>query len=91
MTELKPLDSVLEEAILTLLAARRSGKTICPSEAAKHVANASGTPQAWQALMEPSRAAARRLVAHGRIVITQRGRPVDPAVARGPIRLKLRP
>ncbi|MBS2019535.1 MAG: DUF3253 domain-containing protein [Deltaproteobacteria bacterium] len=33
-------------------------------------------------------AAARRLVARGEIVITQRGVPVDPSTARGPIRLR---
>jgi hypothetical protein len=88
--------AALEAAILTLLAERGPTKTICPSEAAKLVAAASaGTtrtpPQAvWQPLMEPARAAARRLVAQGRIVITQRGHPVDPATAKGPIRLKLR-
>jgi hypothetical protein len=40
-------------------------------------------------MMEPARAAARRLVAAGRIVITQGGHPVDPSHAKGPIRLKL--
>jgi hypothetical protein len=39
--------------------------------------------------MEPARAAARRLVSHGRIVITQKGSVVDPSTARGPIRLRL--
>ena len=40
--------------------------------------------------MEPARAAARHLVAQGRILITQHNRPVDPATAKGPIRLRLR-
>jgi hypothetical protein len=40
--------------------------------------------------MEPARSAARRLVAQGRIVITQHKQPVDPATAKGPIRLRLR-
>jgi hypothetical protein len=40
--------------------------------------------------MEPARAAARRLVAAGRIVVTQHGKIVDAATAKGPIRLKLR-
>ena len=38
--------------------------------------------------MERSREAARRLVADGEIVITQRGRVVDPSTAKGPIRLR---
>jgi hypothetical protein len=40
--------------------------------------------------MEPARAAARRLVAAGKIVITQGGQVVDGSTAKGPIRLKLR-
>jgi hypothetical protein len=97
------LDAELEDAILSLLDERGPAKTICPSEAARLVAEAHPRtadatahsqrklPQrAWQSLMEPARAAARRLVAEGRIVITQHGEPVDPASARGPIRLKLR-
>jgi hypothetical protein len=91
--------AALEQAILTLLAERTAdgnrNKTICPSEAAKLVA---GNPRNkshaarrdWEALMEPARAAARHLVAQGRILITQRNRPVDPAAAKGPIRLRLR-
>jgi hypothetical protein len=82
------LDARLEQAILDLLRARvaRSGKstTICPSEAARAVA-----PDAWEPLMEPTRAAARRLVARGEVVITQAGHEVDPSRARGPIRIKL--
>ncbi len=79
-------DAALEAAILDLLNARGAGKTICPSEAARKVAGDAGA--AWEPLMEPARAAARRLVAAGRIVITQGGRVVDPSRARGPIRLK---
>jgi hypothetical protein len=78
----------LEGEILRLLAARGAGKTICPSEAARAVAGEDKA--AWEALMEPARAAARRLVAEGKIVITQGGRVVDGSTAKGPIRLKLR-
>ena len=77
-------DAALETAILQLLTERGAGKTICPSEAARAV-----QPQAWASLMEPARAAARRLVAHGKILITQGGVVVDPSHAKGPIRLRL--
>ncbi len=80
-------DAALEAAILTLLAERGAGKTICPSEAARRVA-ANETREAWEPLMEPARAAARRLHAAGKLVITQAGHPVDPSHAKGPIRLK---
>ena len=49
----------------------------------------SGDEDAWRSLMEPARAAARRLVAQGSIEITQSGRRVDPSRAKGPIRLRL--
>ena len=83
------VDGALEEVILRLLAERGAGKTICPSEAARAVA-ASDERAAWEPLMEPARAAARRLVAAGRIVITQGGQVVDASTAKGPVRLRLR-
>lgn len=88
-------DAALEAAILQLLAERDPGKTICPSEAAKLVAGdprnkSHAVRRDWEALMEPARAAARRLVTQNKIVITQHGRPVDSATAKGPIRLRLR-
>ncbi len=82
-------DVELEAAILKLLAERGRDKTICPSEAAK-VVGGTETRHDWESLMEPARAAARRLVAVGRIDITQGGRVVDPSSAKGPIRLRLR-
>ena len=42
----------------------------------------------WRELMEPTRAAARRLVVEGRIEMVQRGAVVDPSRAKGPIRLR---
>lgn len=77
------IDAQLESAILELLDERGAGKTICPSEAARSVA-----PDEWQQLMEPARAAARRLVSAGKIAITQGGVVVDPSKAKGPIRLR---
>jgi hypothetical protein len=92
-------DAALEAAILSLLAERTADgdktKTICPSEAAKLVSgDARGkdktTRRDWEALMEPARAAARRLVAAGKVEITQHGATVNPSTAKGPIRLRLR-
>ena len=52
-------------------------------------ATARGEPDdAWRALMEPARRAARRLVAAGEVEITQGGRVVDPSTAKGPIRVR---
>lgn len=87
----KPAEAgaALEAAILALLAERGRDKTICPSEAAKIVGGRQ-TRRDWESLMEPARAAARRLVAEGKIVITQQGHIVDPSTAKGAIRLRLR-
>ena len=87
----KPADTdrALEAAILSLLAERGRDKTICPSEAAKLVGGQADRHD-WQTLMEPARAAARRLVAARSIVITQGGAIIDPSTAKGPIRLRLR-
>jgi len=78
-------DQALESAILDLLQQRGPGKTICPSDAARQV-----DPDRWRNLLEKTREAARRLVARGDIVITQRGRIVDPENTKGAIRLKIR-
>lgn len=82
---LRTVDHELEAAILALLEARAASATICPSEAARQVA---GDAEAWRALMEPARAAARRLVAAGEVVITQKSKVVDPSRAKGPIRIR---
>jgi hypothetical protein len=84
-------ESALGDTILRLLAARAPGATICPSEAARavHAARDGSDSDGWRALMKPARAAARRLVARGDVVITQRGVIVDPDAATGAIRIRL--
>ncbi|MEQ8850472.1 MAG: DUF2256 and DUF3253 domain-containing protein [Phycisphaerales bacterium] len=81
--KLSDADRALESAIVELLERRAAGASICPSEAARAV-DADG----WRGLLEPARMAARRLVAAGRVEITQKGRAVDPDTARGPIRIR---
>ena len=73
----------LEAVILELLAARAATSTICPSEAARAVGG-----EDWRDLMEPARRAAGRLVEAGEVQVTQGGSVVDPATARGPIRIR---
>ena len=80
-----PTDAALERSVLELLEARARGATVCPSEAARAVGG-----DDWRPLMEPARAAARRLVARGEVEITQGGRVVDGSTAKGPIRIRRR-
>lgn len=84
--KLRPEDERLEQAILRLLLSRPAGSSICPSEAARLVRP---TAETWRELMEPARAAARRLTAAGLTTVTQKGHPVDPSSAKGPIRITL--
>lgn len=72
------------QAILSLLAQRKPGASICPSEAARKM-----DPHAWRERMEEVRQAAALLAKRGELVITQRGQPVDLSTAKGPVRLRL--
>ena len=73
----------LEQLILRLLSQRSAEGSICPSDAAR-AARADG----WRALMDEIRAAAGRLTVRGEVDITQGGRVVDIATARGPVRIR---
>ena len=70
-------------ALLDLAHRRGPGRTFCPSEAARALA------RDWRPLMGDVRGVAALLQQEGRLVAMQKGRPVDAAKARGPIRLAL--
>ncbi|MFN3641671.1 MAG: DUF3253 domain-containing protein [Gemmobacter sp.] len=79
-----PDDAAIAAALLSLARARGPGRSFCPSEAARALG-----PD-WRALMPAVRRVAAQLQAEGALHATQRGAPVRPEVARGPIRLALR-
>lgn len=83
--KVRPVDQALEHMIMQLLAKRSGDATICPSEAARAVA-----PHEWRPLMEPARAAVRRLVVRGEVDMMQGGRVVDASTAKGPVRVRRR-
>ena len=72
----------VRNAILTLIAAREDGRTICPSEAARSV-----SPDKWRNLMKDVRAEAVRLAKAGEISIYRKGKPVNPTDFKGVYRL----
>jgi hypothetical protein len=76
----------LRKAILQAVAARGADKTICSSEVARAASPGGDT---WHELMPGVRAEAHRLQADGLIDVMQKGEPVDPLSAKGPIRLGL--
>jgi Protein of unknown function (DUF3253) len=77
------VDARLERTIDELLDQRRPDASICPSEAARAV-----DLDGWRDLMPAARAAAGRLAAAGQAEVTQGGRVVDVATAKGPVRVR---
>lgn len=71
----------LRSVILDLALARGRGRSFCPSEAARMLA------EDWRSLMPEVREVAAGMP---EIMATQGGVEVDPVTARGPIRLRLR-
>lgn len=78
-------DAAIRDAILMLAHARGAGASFCPSEVARSLA------ADWRPLMPRVRQVAAALQAEGRVLAMQKGAPVDPLTARGPIRLRLAP
>jgi Protein of unknown function (DUF3253) len=74
-------DDRIAEVLMDLAHQRGRGATFCPSEAARALA-----PD-WRPLMPE----VRRVAATLPLRATQRGRPVYPLTATGPIRLGLPP
>ncbi|WP_292500632.1 DUF3253 domain-containing protein [Methylobacterium sp.] len=76
----------MAETILRLVAARETGKTVCPSEVARDLAGPQ--PEAWSPLMQPVRRVAVRMTKAGEVAILRKGKPVeDPDDFRGIYRL----
>jgi hypothetical protein len=84
----RPSDDLVAETILTLVAERGHGKTICPSEVARALGGPH--PEGWSPLMQPVRRAAITLMKAGRIAILRKGKLADdPDDFRGVYRLGL--
>jgi len=69
-------------AAIRALLKHRDGSTICPSDAARVVGG-----EGWRDLMGLAREVVGELAAQGQIRVQQKGVDVDPATAKGPIRL----
>jgi hypothetical protein len=74
----------LRETLLNLVNQRGPGKTICPSEVARAL-----DADHWRDLMPAVRAVGTQLADEGAILILQKGQPVNPRTAKGPIRYGL--
>lgn len=78
----EPPERLVASTIRKLLQTRGAGKTICPSEVARAI-----DPERFRALMPSVRAVVAKLVAANELVVTQKGKVVDLAIARGPVRV----
>jgi hypothetical protein len=74
-----PSDKDIADVLLDLAHQRGVGKTFCPSEAARRLSDD------WRPLMPE----VRRVAAKLDLVASQKGVPIDPMTAKGPIRLGL--
>jgi len=73
-----------EQAILSLIAARGLGKTICTTEAAQAVST-----ENWRKLLPEVRASAVRLAKAEKVAIYRKGKPADPDTFKGVYRIGL--
>lgn len=76
-----PTDEAIAALMLDLALRRGRGKSFCPAEVVRALA------EDWRPLMPRVRAVA---AGHPDVEAVQKGVPVDPLAARGPIRLRLR-
>ena len=89
-TDKKPQDDLVADAIMALANGRGPGKTLCPTDAAKAIAEARGEDDlAWRRWLPQVRNTAKALARQGRLVIYRKGKPADPDDFRGVIRLGL--
>jgi hypothetical protein len=83
----KPTPEHIAATMLDLASERGSDKTICPSEVARAIGGPH--PDGWGPLMPAVRRVAVDLMKAGEVVITRKGRPVDPDDFRGVYRIKV--
>jgi hypothetical protein len=77
--------SDIYESILSIATQRGHEKSTCPSEIARML-----FPADWRKHMEVVRDVAIDLHRRGKVVITQKGSPIDVDHITGPIRIKIR-
>ena len=77
-------DSIISATILTVANHRGTEKSTCPSEIARML-----YPADWRKHMKEVTDEAIDLHLGGKIVITQKGLPVDVNHIKGPIRIKI--
>lgn len=79
-----PIETAIFEALSRADPKGVGGKSVEPSEVAKAL-----QPEQWQRMLPRVKATALGLMRQGRLTITKKGKPVDPAKVKGVTRLRL--
>lgn len=79
------MNSPIQDAILSQLAALPPGKSIDPMNVAKAI-----QPERWQQILGHVRTNAIELAREGKVVILRHNKPVNPEKFRGVYRIRLR-
>ncbi|CAN5433210.1 DUF3253 domain-containing protein [soil metagenome] len=79
-----PIETAIFEKLARVDPKGDNGKSIEPAEVAKAL-----QPEQWQRMMPKVRTVALSLMRAGKLTITKKGKPVDPANFRGVIRLRM--
>lgn len=75
---------MIRETILQMASERGAAKSTCPSEIARAL-----FPEDWRRHMAEVRDEAIDLHKQGRVLITQKGLPMDVDHIKGPVRIKI--
>ena len=78
-----PIESAIFEKLSAVDPRGDNGKSIEPSDVAKAL-----QPEQWQRMLPRVKATALGLMREGRLTITKKGKPIDPAQMKGVIRLR---
>ena len=78
-----PIEAAILEKLSAIDPKGTNGKSIEPSEVAKAL-----QPEQWQRLLPKVRGVALGMMRQGKLTITKKGKPVDPAAVKGVTRLR---
>ncbi len=77
-------NQLIRSRLLEFARKRGEDKTFCPSEIARSI-----DQENWRDLMHPVRLEGKKMVSENLLICMQKGKPMDPLLAKGPIRFGL--
>lgn len=77
-------NQLIRSRLLEFARKRGENKTFCPSEIARSI-----DQENWRELMHSVRLEGKKMVSENLLICTQKGKPMDPLLAKGPIRFGL--